>query len=113
MELLKFCIRKNDLVQVIAGKEKGKTGKVMKILKKKNLVLVEKVNFIKRHSRPSARTRQGGIIQKEAPIHVSNVLLVCPKCNRGARMGKRVLEDGKKALVCKKCGEIIERTQGS
>lgn len=110
MELLKFRIRKNDLVQVIAGKEKGKTGKVLKILPKKNRVLVEKVNFIKRHSRPSGRTRQGGIIQKEAPIHISNVLLVCPKCNRGARMGKRVLPDGKKALACKKCGEIIERT---
>jgi len=110
MELLRFHVRKNDLVQVIAGKEKGKTGKVLKVLPKKNRVLVEKVNFVKRHSRPSGRTRQGGIIQKEAPIHISNVLLVCPKCNRGARMGKRLLEDGKKALVCKKCGELIERT---
>jgi len=110
MELLKFHVRKNDLVQVIAGKEKGKTGKVLKVLAKKNRVVVEKVNFMKRHSRPSGRTRQGGIIQKEAPLHISNVLLVCPKCNRGARMGKRVLEDGKKALVCRKCGELIERT---
>jgi len=72
-------------------------------------VLVEKVNFIKRHSRPSAQTRQGGIIQKEAPLHVSNVLLVCPKCNKGTRMGKKVLEGGGKALVCKACGEQIER----
>jgi len=109
MELVRFHVRKNDLVKVIAGKEKGKTGKVLKVLPKKNRVVVEKVNFIKRHSRPGGRTRQGGIIEKEAPIHVSNVLLLCSKCNQGVRMGKRVLEDGKKALVCKKCGEQNER----
>jgi large subunit ribosomal protein L24 len=109
MELIKFHVRKDDLVQVIAGKEKGKSGKVLKVLPHKNRVVVEKVNFIKRHSRPTGKTRQGGIIQKEAPIHVSNVLLLCSKCNRGVRMGKRILEDGKKALVCKKCGELIER----
>jgi large subunit ribosomal protein L24 len=109
MELIKFHVRKDDLVQVIAGKEKGKSGKVLKVLPHKNRVVVEKVNFIKRHSRPTGKTRQGGIIQKEAPIHISNVLLLCSKCNRGVRMGKRILEDGKKALVCKKCGELIER----
>lgn len=109
MELIKFHVRKNDLVQVIAGKEKGKSGKVLKVLLQKNRVVVEKVNFVKRHSRPTGKTRQGGIIQKEAPIHISNVLLLCSKCNRGVRMGKRILEDGKKALVCKKCGELIER----
>jgi len=107
--LIKFHVRKDDLVQVIAGKEKGKSGKVLKVLPHKNRVVVEKVNFIKRHSRPTGKTRQGGIIQKEAPIHISNVLLLCSKCNRGVRMGKRILEDGKKALVCKKCGELIER----
>ncbi len=104
-----FHIRKNDLVEVIAGKEKGKTGKVLQVFPKKDRVLVEKVNFIKRHSRPSAKTRQGGIIQKEAPLHVTNVLLVCPKCNKGERMGNKKLDDGKKALVCKACGELIER----
>ncbi len=109
MEPVKFHIRKNDLVQVIAGKEKGKTGKVLKILYKKNRVVVEKVNFIKKHSRPTGQTRQGGIIEKEAPIHVSNVLIVCPKCNRGVRTGNRFLEGGKKALICRKCGEIMER----
>ena len=107
--MIKFHVRKDDLVQVIAGKEKGKSGKVLKVLPHKNRVVVEKVNFIKRHSRPTGKTRQGGIIQKEAPIHISNVLLLCSKCNRGVRMGKRILEDGKKALVCKKCGELIER----
>ena len=109
MKYVGFHVRKNDLVQVIAGKEKGKTGKVLQVFPKKDRVLVEKVNFIKRHSRPSAKTRQGGIIQKEAPVHVSNVLLVCPKCNQGERMGNKILEDGKKALVCKACGEQMER----
>ena len=110
MDLIRFHVRKDDMVQVIAGKEKGKTGKVLKVLPKKNRVVVEKVNFIKRHTRPSGKTRQGGILQKEAPMHISNLLLVCPKCNRGVRMGKKVLEGGKKALVCKKCGELIERS---
>jgi large subunit ribosomal protein L24 len=109
MEWIRFHVRKNDLVMVIAGKEKGKSGKVLKVLPHKNRVVVEKINFIKRHSRPTGRARQGGIIEKEAPIHISNVLLLCPKCNQGVRMGKRVLEDGKKTLVCKKCGELIER----
>lgn len=109
MKYSSFHVRKNDLVQVIAGKEKGKTGKVLQVFFKRDRVLVEKVNFIKRHSRPSAKTRQGGIIQKEAPLHVSNVLLICPKCNQGKRMGSKILEDGKKALVCKSCGEVIER----
>ena len=109
MKYVGFHVRKNDLVEVISGKEKGKTGKVLQVFPKKDRVLVEKVNFIKRHSRPSAKTRQGGIIQKEAPVHVSNVLLVCPKCNKGERMGAKVLEDGKKSLVCKTCGELIER----
>lgn len=110
MELVKFHIHKNDMVKVIAGKEKGKTGKVLRVLPKKNRVIVEKVNFIKRHSRPSGKTRQGGIIEKEAPLHVSNVLLLCPKCNEGVRTGHQALEAGKKARVCRKCGELIERT---
>jgi len=109
MKYVGFHIRKNDLVEVLSGKEKGKTGKVLRVYPKKDRVLVEKVNFVKRHSRPSGQTRQGGIIQKEAPLHVSNVLLVCPKCNQGKRMGSKVLEDGKRALVCRDCGEQMER----
>jgi large subunit ribosomal protein L24 len=109
MKYVGFHVRKNDLVEVLSGKEKGKTGKVLQVHPKKDRVLVEKINFVKRHSRPTGRTRQGGIIQKEAPIHVSKVLLVCPKCNRGERMGSKTLEDGKKALVCRACGEQIER----
>jgi large subunit ribosomal protein L24 len=109
MKYSSFHVRKDDLVEVISGKEKGKTGKILQVFPKRDRVLVEKVNFIKRHSRPSAKTRQGGIIQKEAPLHQSNVLLICPKCNKGKRMGTKVLDDGKKALVCKTCGELIER----
>jgi large subunit ribosomal protein L24 len=110
MKFVSFHIRKNDLVKVISGKEKGKSGKVLRVFSKQDRVIVEKVNFVKRHSKPTGRTRQGGIIEKEAPIHISNVLLLCPKCNQGVRSGKRFLEDGKKTLVCKKCGELIERT---
>jgi large subunit ribosomal protein L24 len=109
MKYVGFHVRKDDLVEVLSGKEKGKTGKVLRVFSKKDRVLVEKINFVKRHSRPTGRTRQGGIIQKEAPIHVSKVLLVCPKCNKGERMGSKTLEDGKKALVCRACGEQIER----
>lgn len=109
MKYVGFHIRKNDLVEVLSGKEKGKTGKVLRVYPKKDRVLVEKVNFVKRHTKPAGRTRQGGIIQKEAPLHVSNVLLVCPKCNQGKRMGTKILEDGKKALVCRACGEQMER----
>lgn len=109
MKYVGFHVRKNDLVEVLSGKEKGKTGKVLRVFPKKDRVLVEKINFVKRHSRPTGRTRQGGIIQKEAPIHVSKVLLVCPKCNQGERMGSKIQEDGKKALVCRACGEQIER----
>jgi large subunit ribosomal protein L24 len=109
MKYVSFHVRKDDLVEVLSGKEKGKTGKVLRVFPKNDRVLVEKINFVKRHSRPTGRTRQGGIIQKEAPIHVSKVLLVCPKCNQGRRMRSKILEDGKKALVCKACGEQTER----
>ena len=103
-------LKKNDKVMVISGKEKGKVGKILKIFSEKNRVIVEKVNYIKRHTRPGGKVSKGGIIEKEAPIHISNVLLLCPKCNQGTRTGKRILENQKKALVCKKCGELIERT---
>lgn len=104
----KIHIKKNDLVMVIAGKEKGKTGKVLKVITKKNRVVVEKINFIKRHQRPTGQLRQGGIIEKEGPIHVSNVMIICNKCNRPVRIGKKILEDGKKVRVCRKCGEILD-----
>jgi large subunit ribosomal protein L24 len=107
MKRAKCHIRKNDQVEVIAGKEKGKTGKVLTVIPEKQRVIVEKVNFIKRHTRPSARQRQGGIIEREGSIHMSNLMVVCPKCNKPTRIGGRILEDQKKVRVCKKCGEIL------
>ncbi len=104
----KYHIKKNDTVMVIAGKEKGKTGKVLRILPKKDRAVVEKVNFIKRHMRPGPHSRQGGIIEKESPIHISNLMVVCGKCTDPTRVGRRILEDGNRVRYCKKCDEIIE-----
>jgi large subunit ribosomal protein L24 len=104
----KCHIQKDDKVKVIAGKDQGKIGKVLKVIPKKERVLVENINIAKRHSRPSAQNRQGGIIEREAPIHWSNVQLMCNKCVRPARVRKRVLEDGKKVRVCAKCDEVID-----
>ena len=101
-------IKKDDKVIVIAGKEKGKIGTVLKLDSEKGRVIVEKVNMAKRHARPSAQTGQGGIIQKEAPLQISNVMIVCNKCTEPTRIGKRRLEDGSKVRVCKKCGEPID-----
>ncbi|MGC8718515.1 MAG: 50S ribosomal protein L24 [Thermodesulforhabdaceae bacterium] len=104
----KFRIKKNDVVMVIAGKEKGKTGKVIKVLKKKDRVIVEKLNMIKRHLRPGRYSQEGGILEREAPIHISNVMLVCPKCSKPTRVGYKFLDDGRKVRYCKKCSEVIE-----
>lgn len=108
MKKTSFHVEKKDLVTVIAGKEKGKSGRILSVLPKKDRIIVEKVNMIKRHTRPSAKQRQGGIIEREGPIHISNVMLVCTKCNKPTRLGMRVLDDGKKVRVCKKCGEILK-----
>jgi large subunit ribosomal protein L24 len=101
-------IRKNDKVIVVAGKEKGKIGTVLKVDSEKRRIIVEKVNTIKRHSRPSAKAPQGGIIEKEALLHISNVMIVCNKCADPTRIGKRILEDGSKVRVCKKCRESLD-----
>lgn len=101
-------IKLNDQVEIIAGKDKGRVSKVIKVLRNENKLLVEKVNVIKRHTKPNNTNQQGGIIEKEAPIHVSNVMLVCPQCSKNVRVGKKFLEDGQKVRFCKKCGETIE-----
>jgi len=100
-------IKKNDTVKVIAGREKGKTGKVLGVTKDKNRVLIEKINLMKKHQRPDAKGK-GGIVEKESPLHVSNVMLVCSKCNTGVRVGYKTLEDGKKVRVCNKCQELLD-----
>ena len=101
-------INKEDTVYVITGKEKGKKGRVLFVDKGKNRVLVEKVNIIKKHMKPSKKHAQGGIIEKEAPIAISNVLLSCPKCSKPTRIGVSLLESGKKHRTCKKCKEVID-----
>ncbi|MBN1573434.1 MAG: 50S ribosomal protein L24 [Deltaproteobacteria bacterium] len=106
---LKTKIKKNDTVQVISGKHKDEKGKVLRVNLEKGQVIVEKINFIKRHMRPSSAHRQGGIIEKEGPIQISNVMIVCPKCNVPVKVGKKVLEDGKKVRFCKRCDEILDR----
>jgi large subunit ribosomal protein L24 len=101
-------IRKNDQVTVIRGKDRGKTGKVRFAYPKKQRVMVEGINMIKRHARPTGQARQAGIIEREALMHVSNVMLVCEKCNKPARIGYRTLDDGKKVRVCRSCHEVID-----
>lgn len=101
-------IRKNDSVMVISGRERGKTGKVLRVLSKKDAILIERVNMVKRHSRPRGPQQPGGIVEKEAPIRVSNIMLMCDKCNAPVRVGRRILADGKKVRICKRCGESLE-----
>jgi large subunit ribosomal protein L24 len=102
-------IAKNDIVEVVAGNDRGKRGKVLKVLPKSQRVVVEGVNFIHRHTRPRTQGDQGGIIEKEAPIDVSNVMLICTKCNEGVRVKTKILADKSKSRVCSQCGEMIER----
>jgi large subunit ribosomal protein L24 len=104
----KFHIKKNDTVMVIAGKEKGKSGKVLRIIPKKDRAIVEKLNMVKRHMRPGPYSRQGGILEREAPIHVSNLMLLCSKCTDPTRVGYKILEDERKVRYCKKCSEVID-----
>ncbi len=102
-------IKKEDTVAVIAGKERGKKGRVLSVRPSKSALIIEKVNVIKRHMKPSRKYAQGGIIEKEAPIHISNVILVCPKCGKPTRIGTFVMEGGKKVRMCKKCKEVIDQ----
>jgi len=100
-------IRKNDKVKVIAGNNRGREGKVLKVFPGTGKIIVEKVNLIKRHSRPSQRSPQGGIVEKEGPIDVSNVMLICPKCNEVTRTGEIILADRSRVRSCRKCGEML------
>ncbi|MCU0587394.1 MAG: 50S ribosomal protein L24 [Syntrophobacteraceae bacterium] len=104
----KYRIKKNDVVQVIAGKDKGKTGKVMRLVPKKDRAIVEKINMVKRHMKPNQQSRQGGILEKEAPIAISNLMLVCSKCTDPTRVGYKILDDDRKVRFCKKCGEVVD-----
>jgi large subunit ribosomal protein L24 len=101
-------IRKNDTVLVIAGKDRGKTGKVRFVYPSENKVIVENVNMIKKHARANAQTKQGGIIELEAKMNASNVMLLCEKCKKPARIGYKFLEDGKKVRYCRVCNEVLD-----
>lgn len=102
-----MTIKKGDVVTVIAGKEKGKSGKILKTIRERDRVVVEKLNMVKRHQRPDAKGK-GGIVEKEGSIHISNIMFLCSKCNKGVRVGFRILDNGKKARVCKACNEILD-----
>ena len=103
----KCLIKKNDKVKIIAGKDKGKIGSVLKVIRKNNRVVVENINMVKQHVKPNVKNKQGGIVEKEAPIHSSNVMLMCNKCMSSVRIKMQILEDGNKTRICGKCSEII------
>jgi large subunit ribosomal protein L24 len=104
----KLHIKKEDMVEVIAGKEKGKRGKVLRVMPAERRAIIEKVNIIKRHTRPGQQSQQGGIIEREGSLDISNLMLVCRRCNRPVRVGRMRLQDSKGARYCKSCGELID-----
>jgi large subunit ribosomal protein L24 len=105
---LKLKLRKNDTVMVVTGRERGKTGKVLRVLRERDAVLIERLNLVKRHMKPRGMQAPGGIIEKEAPIRISNVMLLCERCNAPVRAGSRTLEDGRRVRTCRRCGEVLD-----
>ena len=105
----KMQVRKDDTIQVVSGAEKGKTGKILSVMPGKRRLIVESINFRKRHTKPSRDNQQGGIIQKESSISVSNVLLYCPSCKKGVKTKKEIRKDGSRTRICKKCGEVFDK----
>jgi large subunit ribosomal protein L24 len=102
-------IKKNDTVYVLSGKDRGKTGKVLKVFLDKNRAVVEGLNYIQKHTRPNPQKNvKGGILPKESPIHVSNLMVVCKRCNKRSRIGFSVMQDGRKVRVCKNCNELVD-----
>jgi large subunit ribosomal protein L24 len=101
-------LRINDKVEVIAGKDKGRVGKVLRIEKENNRIVVERINLIKKHQKATDATQSGQIIEREAGVHISNVMLVCPECAETVKVGRKLLEDGTKVRMCKKCRATIE-----
>ncbi|MGI5849056.1 MAG: 50S ribosomal protein L24 [Christensenellales bacterium] len=102
-------IKKDDRVVVISGKEKGKKGKVLVAEPKTGRVVIEKINIVAKHEKPKGQGKPGGIIRQEAPLHASNVMLVCAKCSKATRIGYKLLDDGSKVRVCRKCGETFDK----
>ena len=110
MSRLHTPIRRNDTVAVNTGKDAGKRGRVLKVLPEKNRLIVEGVNFIKRHTKANPqRNVKGGVAEREAPLHASNVQLVCPECGKPTRIGRRLLGDGRKVRICRKCEGVVDK----
>ena len=110
MSRLQTPIRRNDTVVVMAGKDRGKRGRVLKILPSTNRVIVEGVNFVKRHTKANpSQNVKGGVVEREAPLHASNVQLVCPECGAPTRVGRRELGDGRKVRICRKCEGVVDK----
>ncbi|MDQ7003202.1 MAG: 50S ribosomal protein L24 [Ghiorsea sp.] len=105
---VKYRIRSGDEIVVITGRDKGARGNVTRILPEKGKVVVAKVNMVKRHTKPTQNS-SGGIVEREAPLEISNVQFVCPKCDTGVRLGTKTLEDGRKVRTCRKCGEVLDK----
>jgi large subunit ribosomal protein L24 len=104
------AIRKNDNVLVVTGRDRGKRGRVLRVVPAKDRVIVEGVNFIKRHTRPNPqRNVKGGIVEREAPLHASNVQLVCPECGKQTRVGRKRLDDGRRVRFCVKCEGVVDK----
>jgi large subunit ribosomal protein L24 len=109
-ERVRIRIRKNDNVEVLSGKDAGKRGKVLQVIPEKNRVIVQGVNFIKRHTRPNPqRNIKGGIVEREAALHASNVMVICGECGKRARIGASLLDDGRKVRICRKCKGVLDR----
>ena len=111
--VIRYKVRQGDLVTVIAGKDKGKSGKVISVLPKAGKLLVERINMVKRHSKPTPKNQAGGIIEKEAPLAIAKVMVLDPSTNKPSRIGRKRLADGKIVRVAKKSGEMIEAAKGN
>ena len=110
MSRLATPIRKNDNVVVVTGKDRGKRGRVLKVLPEKNRLVIEGVNIIKRHTKPNPQRQiKGGLVEREAALHASNVQVVCPECGKPTRLGKKILGDGRKVRVCRKCEGVVDK----
>src|SRR6476619_5522902 len=110
MSKLATPIKKNDTVTVMTGKDRGKQGRVLKVLPENNRLVVEGVNFIKRHTKPNPQRQiKGGVVEREAPLHASNVQLLCPECSTATRIGRRILGAGRKVRICRKCDGVVDK----
>jgi len=107
MAAVRSKVKKNDLVMVVAGRDRGKTGKVIRVIPETGRILIERINMVKRHSKPRGAASPGGIVDKEAPLDISNVMMFCERCNAPVRIGDKIATDGSKIRVCRRCGEAL------